>query len=204
MHRVRIVALLFIILAVSGGASAQEFGEQGQVVPSGSIAFSHQKVQSGASYYGWAAMAAGTSFTFAPGVLAFAAPNLAIGGELMFTLNGAGTGEYSTTTAWFGLAPTVGYHIRLGSSSSFGWFPKYKLVFEFMGSSVGGEASGTYSTFGMEFDMPLLFHVVPHMFIGFGPNIAFDLASNYSYQGDSTPGNTSFAFQMRTVIGGWF
>ena len=69
-HRTILIALL-----VAGAAVADErFGVKGQLVPSGSVSYTHSSVAGGSAY----------QFTVAPGLLWFPTNAIAVGGSVNY------------------------------------------------------------------------------------------------------------------------
>ena len=141
-----------------------------------------------------------TDVQFQPAVDYFVAPNLSIGGQLSirYTTQDDGAGG-SLNQTLVGILPRVGYNIALGPTVSL--WPR--LALGYVHASIDGGA-GTTSISGytvtLEAFVPVLFHPVPHFFVGGGPILTTDLASKLE---DVNVSKTT-TFGLLSTIGGYF
>jgi len=147
-------------------------------------------------------------FTVAPAADYFVIDNLSLGLELLFgyasfspgtgTTGGVGgTSPPSTNVTEYGFAPRVGYNIPLGNSVSI--WPK--VFFEHAGYSVGGAGKGYGNIQLLGAYVPILYHPVPHFYVGLGPNILTELGA--SSDGTSATSKIT-SYGIFGSAGGWF
>jgi hypothetical protein len=166
-------ALLFSVvgLAFAAPASAQRlgtgagaFGAAGQVVITGDLeAHLHN---------GW-------QLRLHPAADYFIATNVSIGAVIGFTHN---SGNPATNT--FDLGARVGYNLAISDPVTF-----WPTVGIFINRAFGNTGSTAAS---LNIFAPFLYHLVPHLFVGVGPD--FELPLN--------GGGTGYGLQ--SVVGGWF
>ena len=137
-----------------------------------------------------------TTVTLRPAIDYFVANNLSLGGFIGVDYLKAG-GSHSTT---FGIGPRVGYNLAFSDRITL--WPK--IGFSYSSTSVSTDvavapnttvstgASGSH--LALNLFVPVMFHPVPHFFLGFGPALDTDLS------GDAR--TTTIA--GRLTIGGWF
>jgi hypothetical protein len=131
-----------------------------------------------------------TKLILRPAVDYFVANNVSVGGFVGLDYTSAGD-AHSTT---FSIGPRVGYNFAF--SERFSFWPK--LGFSYSNSSASGSplppgvsASGNH--LGLNVFAPVMFHPVPHFFLGFGPALDTHLT------GDAK--QTTIA--GRLTLGGW-
>jgi hypothetical protein len=125
-----------------------------------------------------------STLTLAPALDYLFAPHVSVGGQVLFKYEKRGT-----AATRFGLLPRVGYDLPLGDV--FSMFAKGGLAISHV--SFGGDEATVFSLF---FDVPFLFHPVPHFFIGIGPHLEVGLA------GSGASAATEIA--LLSTVGGWF
>jgi hypothetical protein len=137
------------------------FGNPGQVAISSDFAIDFRHAN-GAS-----------RLELAPAVDYFLAPQLSLGGQVVFAYASfKGGGSEST----FGLGPRVGYNIPL--APMFSLYPRAGLSFSH--NTATGRTSS--NLLGIFLFAPFLFHPVPHFFLGLGPSIGGDFAGGSDAQ----------------------
>lgn len=172
---------------------ADGFGVPGTLVVSAELqlGFSHQSRGN----------QSGTTFVIQPAGDYFVAPHISIGGRLGYGHSSSdmpvGPLTLSTTTSSFSLLVRGGYDLTLASQISV--WPTLGIGYTHVSSETGNTSSSGH-TIPLELDVPLLFHVVPHVFIGFGPFLSTELVSEAN--GANPDKITQFGF--RSVIGGYF
>jgi hypothetical protein len=117
----------------------------------------------------------GTSFVISPAADYFVINSLSVGGDVLFgVLSPAhgNTGSGSTTTL-FGILPRVGYNLPITDTISF--WPKVYFGYATASASNNG-GSSNFTAIGVY--APFLFHLVPHFFVGIGPNLSTQLSNN--------------------------
>lgn len=142
-----------------------------------------------------------TELRLVPALDYFIARNFAVGGAVLLMYEtGKPMGVQQSQFA-FGLAPEVGYNITISTKSSF--FIKAGMSFVHVSNKLDSPSLGNVDTSGWKLGLmvsaPVVFHLAPHFFIGFGPAVSLDLISKV--EGDA-------AAKTRTVglmldIGGW-
>jgi hypothetical protein len=128
-----------------------------------------------------------TGVLIQPGLDYFVSPNVSIGGLLSYAH--ASAASIGDTT--YGLQVRAGYNLQL--SDTFSWWLRAGLGF-FHGSVSGG---GSASTVPFQLYVPVLWHLVPHVFLGFGPTITTDLVTS-----NDLPKETFLGAQL--ILGGYF
>jgi opacity protein-like surface antigen len=158
-----------------------------------------------------------TRFLFAPSADVFVVRNFSVGGSLelgylkqrVATVISSDLGgqqafveEHQRTTDW-SVGPRVGVNLALGSFVSL--YIRAGVSFGMAKTSVdplfGPSAHFATHFVRAETSVPLLFHVAPHFFLGFGPELDLDLArSAPSTSLESGKGVSLGAF---LTVGGW-
>ena len=185
------LAFALLLLLLAGAASAEDrFGSSGTISPSGSIGFSYLASGGSSDYFA----------SLDPGAMVFVVDGLAVGGSLHLSY-ASGPSSYG-----YGGGPSVGWNLWLGDR--FSLFPQASLRAVWATHSFGG---GTARLITAQAFAPVLFHVVPHFFLGAGPAVFRELDST-NRTGILTSGGT-FVFVstpllttvgLQSVIGGWF
>ena len=104
-----------------------------------------------------------------PAVDYFVAPNLSIGGQLTIAYSSSDDGAGgSLNQTVLGILPRIGYNIALAPTASI--WPRLAFGYVHVSADAG---AGTTSLSGysvtLEAFVPVLFHPVPHFFLGAGP-----------------------------------
>lgn len=128
-----------------------------------------------------------TGVLIQPGLDYFVSPNVSVGGLLSYAHGTAASIGDNT----FGLQLRAGYDLPLSDTLS--WWLRAGLGF-FHGSASGGASA---STVPFQLYVPVLWHLVPHVFLGFGPTITTDLVTS-----DDLPKATYLGAQL--ILGGYF
>jgi hypothetical protein len=168
----------------TGGGPARAFGSKGVIAISSDAALviqhSSQRV---------------TTISIAPAADFFVIDNLSVGGELLFEYDKTGNDDATR----FGIGPRVGYNLAF--TDMLGIWPKIGFSFSHTSHSVtltSGPTDTTVSTSGSAFTLnlfaPIMFHPVPHFFVGFGPFLDTDLSGDQKV--------TTFGGKL--TLGGWF
>jgi hypothetical protein len=141
----------------------------------------------------------GATIIIAPAADFFVIDNLSVGGQLLFESLSSSIPNSPTITGW-GIGPRVGYDIAFADNFSI-WPSVYFQYRSLSISNNGGSTSlGTLGLFA-----PVLFHPVPHFFLGLGPIVQTDLISNSSPGGGgpSATGNKTTEYGVQFTLGGW-
>jgi hypothetical protein len=125
-----------------------------------------------------------------PSFLYFVAPHVAIGGVLLYQMTKPEDGDSATASA---IGPAVGFEAPVGPKVSF--FPRLSLAYA---TTSSGDIT-VKQTIGA-ISMPLLFHLVPHLFLGAGPSVSHSFTSRVSGQDGPTLTNVD----VTLLLGGWF
>jgi hypothetical protein len=147
-----------------------------------------------------------TNVSLTPGIDVFLFEHVSLGGALAFGYAGAG----STKRTTYGLGPRIGAAIPL--SRSFSLYPRvlvgYTHVISQARAAAGnpryvGDLNATSTSSGDIFTLgahvPVLLHVAPHFFLGFGPTVVQELSRQF---GNDT-GNLGRRLGAELEIGGW-
>jgi hypothetical protein len=168
--------LLIALLLIGTAARAQAFGSRGQIVPFGTVSYSH--VSAGGN--------SADGLALAPGLMYFPTTSLAIGVQPVYAYNsGFGGGSVHI----LGFEPLVGFGVPLADRVAF--FPRVGIQFSWQFPSPGN-SSNQITMVGFA---PLLYIPAPHFYIGFGPTVGVDLDSSFAKQ---------TAFGIASEIGGYF
>jgi hypothetical protein len=169
----KIAAVLSLLLAALPARSQEErkFGDPGVVVPSGSLSLG--------------SVSGTTVVDLEPALQFFTAPNVAFGLSLIYFH----ASNDVASTSIYGLAPSLGYNLRLGDVLSI--FPQASLPLQVLAPTGGSNRT----IIGAGLFVPVLIHPVRHFFIGFGPD--------FQISGRSDDLFSDRALIVRTVIGGW-
>lgn len=181
------MARLFALLAVLSSAAVAEeaeFPKAGRIVPLGSLSISHST-------------AGGSSLTqvqIAPTLLYLVGDRFVVGGDLLYRSISSGGGGNTQSS--------IGGDLLLG-----GAFPLGPQVTLMLLPSIGvlslssGSASRTSFTIGVT--VPLLVHLAPHFFIGFGPQLGTEITASQSLGGTSADSDKITTFNFNGFFGGW-
>lgn len=181
-------------LLLGGPAMAQKarFGGRGIIVPKGGVGLDYEirRPPQGDS-------TATTDFLIAPGLLVFVAENIAVGGSVLLDVRRSDPQDSLS----FGLRPEVAYNVQLTPAVSLmptGWMAYASTSVE----AFGGDVETRRFSAGV--DLPFLVHLAPHLFIGGGPYVSYDLWAKVVSSSRSTNTDKLASFGARSIIGGWF
>lgn len=189
------VALASCMMLASTSAWADggdAFGRKGQFVPSGDL-----------SLYGeWTKSPGGSSsssvtFSASPMLGYFVIDNVLVGAGLYAAVRAP---EGGSSSSGLGFSLRGGYNYNLLQSISI--LPELILNYASTSLTVSGDKY-TSNVFALEIFVPVLWHVVPHFFVGIGPDFHTDLSSTTSVGNASGDGSKVTAFGLATTIGGW-
>jgi hypothetical protein len=158
--------------AAGGGALGQGFGDKGQLAISGELGTSFDKVNHG----GW-------TFLIKPAGDYFVIPSVSLGGFAALVL-----GNNSRTEE--GVGVRAGYNLNV--TPNIGVWPKAGVAYDHA-SVASGQTTVSTSTTWVTVDAPIMFHIIPHLFVGLGP---------YYYLKVAGDGNTGYG--VHSLVGGWF
>jgi hypothetical protein len=147
------------------GTLGQGFGEQGQVVITGELNTAFDKVND----VGWV-------FRIQPAADYFFMPSISAGlvAALVF-----GNDSYKEQL----IGARAGYNLNV--TENLGAWAKAGVAYDHI--------SGGFSTTWLTLDLPIMYHIVPHVFVGVGP---------YYYLKIAGDGNTGYGFH--SLVGAWF
>ena len=178
----------------------ERFGDKNEWVLSGEVggSVSRTSYTNGDSTF--------TRVSLRPSVDYFVISRLSFGlGALLDYSNRGGEGTASSaapSSLRLGATGRVGVDLPL--SSSFSFYPRASLGVSRQTLTQNRlSATADTSRIGLEVALyaPLLFHVSPHLFVGFGPSVARDLVHHNERPGSVD--NLATTFGARLVIGGW-
>jgi hypothetical protein len=147
------------------GALGQGFGEQGQLVITGELNTAFDKVNN-----------AGWLFRIQPAADYFFMPSVSAGLVAAFVF---GSNDYKEQL----IGARAGYNLNV--TENLGAWAKAGVAYDHI--------SGGFSTTWLTLDLPILYHIVPHVFVGVGP---------YYYLKVAGDGNTGYGFH--SLVGAWF
>jgi hypothetical protein len=183
------------------------FGETEQLTINGSTDFSI----SGSSYT--SSDASGFHFGITPSVDYFILPHFSIGG---FISIGYSTSKYYSMCSAYGselqkgdatsvsVGPRLGYDIAF--SDFFSWFItlgfSYGNVIRNTSTADGYPLMNTSENIiAMRVYAPILAHLAPHFYVGFGPSLYTELSHSYGANVKSDTKQTTFGASL--IVGGW-
>jgi hypothetical protein len=169
----------------TGQGPSRAFGHARQLALSSDVALLIQRSSNDA-----------TTVQFAPAADYFVIDNFSIGGVILFDY----TQAQNVDSTRFSIGPRVGYNIRF--TDMVGLWPK--LGFSYTHTNISRDVEGSdedvelsISSPGNHISLnlfaPLMFHPVPHFFVGFGPFLDADLSGD----------NKTTTFGGRLTLGGW-
>lgn len=158
--------------AVGGGGLGQGFGEAGQIAISGEMNAFFSKT----NHAGWTA-------SITPALDYFIVPSISVGGSVTALI-----GDNSHTG--IGVAARAGYNLNV--TENLGAWPIAGIGYAHE-SSGSGTTSVSASATMAHFYLPVLYHIIPHVFAGIGPFYDLRIAGD---------GNSSYG--VRSTVGGWF
>jgi hypothetical protein len=137
-----------------------------------------------------------TTLSLAPAADYFVINNLSVGGSLILEYQSAG----DSSVTRFGIGPRVGYNFAL--TDMLGVWPKLGFSYTHSNHSLSLDAglnemvtnSRSGNAFTLNLFVPIMFHPVPHFFVGFGPFLDTDLSGS----------DKITTYGLKLTIGGWF
>jgi hypothetical protein len=156
----------------ANNALGQGFGAQGQIAISGELNTAFDKVNK-----------AGWNFGIQPSADYFVAPSISVGGLVSFNM-----GNDNFRKEVVGLRG--GFNLNL--NEHLGVWGKVGAAYQHASSGTGTTA-GSSSTTYLTADLPIMWHIVPHLFFGVGPYYYFRVAGD---------GESGYGFH--SLVGGWF
>jgi len=156
-----------------GGGLGQGFGDAGQIVITGEDFLGFTKVNN----EGW-------RFVVQPAVDYFVIPSVSAGLVAAFILNGTDDKEEL-------IGARGGYNLNV--TENLGAWPKVGIAFDHHSFPGINNTTVSFSTTWVTLNLPILYHILPHLFAGIGPFYNLKIAGD---------GNTGFGFN--SVVGGWF
>lgn len=176
------------------------FGDRGQWVFTGDVG--GRVAHTGGSTSSTVTDDTATTVSISPGVDVFIVPHLSLGAAALIAYSD--TKSRSRTT--LGVGPRVGAEIPLGRS--FSLYPR--LLFSYVHvldeasaspfTTVGGAAtSSSGDIFALTAYVPVLAHVAPHFFIGFGPSLYHELSRTFG----TSSGDLATRVGASLEVGGW-
>lgn len=158
--------------ATGGGGLGQGFGDTGQIAISGELNAIFTKT----NHEGWTA-------AITPALDYFVIPNVSVGGSLT-----ALVGDNSRTG--IGVEGRAGYNLNV--TEQLGVWPRAGIGYSHESAGSGATSSSLSATVA-HFYVPVLYHIIPHVFVGLGPFYELKVAGD---------GNSSYG--IRSTVGGWF
>jgi len=185
--------LAVVVMASAAVAEEPRFGQKGQVVPLGSLSFSYSSVAPNSDSV--------TTLSLGPTLFWFVANDIALGGSATLARRTVSQGDTSTTISSYGVAPGAAYNLRLSPLTSL--LPQVAVAFAWqeIETSPSG-ANPRLNTISLQLFVPILFHPVPHFFLGFGPAFSYDVSASLTDAAGDAPKSTTIGAQ--TILGGWF
>jgi len=182
-----------LLFSQFAGAADGRFGGAGQIAISSDLLLS---IQAASTKPPGGEATSSTTIVVRPSADYFVIDSLSVGGLVGFGYTKA---EASKLTTWE-IGPRVGYGVALAETVSL--WPKLGLVYRSATSSTTVDA--TDRMLSLQFVAPILLHLVPHFFVGFGPDFSIDLTSSRTIAGQSSDGSKTTTIGLESVIGGWF
>lgn len=184
-----IFAALVTTLALGATAHAESLGATGQIAIAGDFDLSIVSESTDAPDD-----ESDLDIVIAPALDLFLAPNLSVGGQVVFARSDQGALEEQL----FGLGARVGYVIGLGKVSI---WPRAGFTFA-RGSVELGDNDVTQTTFTLNVFAPVLYHPVDHFFLGLGPKLDYDVYADNDL--DEVEAAKTTAIGLVSTVGGYF
>jgi hypothetical protein len=181
-------ASLALVIATASAAHADALGQKGQVAIAGDFQVSIVSESTDADND-----ESDLDIVVAPALDFFLAPNLSLGGQVIFARQDQGELEIQT----LGAGARVGYVIGLGKISI---WPRAGLTFT-RSDIEFGDADGTGSALTLNLFAPVLYHPVDHFFLGIGAKLDYDVYADDDGDGDAAK-QTSIG--LVSTVGGYF
>jgi hypothetical protein len=153
--------------AAASGALGQGFGDKGQLVISGELTGFFSKT----NHAGWTAV-------IQPAADYFIMPSISVGGAVTLLIG-------AESRRGFGIGGRAGYNLNV--NEHVGAWPVVGVSYAKETGPFAASATVAH------FYVPILYHVVPRVFIGLGPFYDLKIAGD---------GNNSYG--VRSTVGGWF
>jgi hypothetical protein len=183
-----ISAALVTTLALGATAHAESLGAKGQIAIAGDFQISVVSESTDAENDD-----SDMDIVIAPALDIFLAPNLSVGGQLIFAQEDQVAFEEQT----LGVGARVGYVIGLGKVSI---WPRIGFTFARSERELA-LADVTQTTFALNIVAPVLYHPVDHFFLGLGPKLDYDLYADDDTDDDAAK---TTAIGLVSTIGGYF
>jgi hypothetical protein len=179
--------LALLLTTATATAHADSLGQKGQISIAGDFQISIVSESTDADND-----ESDLDIVISPALDFFIAPNLSVGGQVVFAREDQGELEAQT----FGAGARVGYVIGLGKVSIWprAGFTFARTSFEF------GEADTTLTGLSLNVFAPVLYHPVDHFYLGLGPKLDYDVYADDDT--DDAPKTT--AIGIVSTIGGYF
>jgi hypothetical protein len=179
-------------------AFGQTFGEAGQFVVSGGTQLSAQHTSFSAPS-GVQQPGATTSIVVAPSADLFVLRGLSVGARISYQHSELAaeppTGNLSINALQFG--PRVGFNLTLNEHLSL--WPSVSAAFGHTWYGSGSDSDGI----ALGADVPLVAQLVPHFFVGLGPNVLTYVTSKTSTSQGSTDAPRMTEYGIALTMGGW-
>jgi len=180
---------------------ARRFGEANQIVLSG-------EMTAGAAWTTYAGVSSSsTTLTIAPGIDYFVVNHFSVGGAFSVR-SGHITGinpsaGYPVSDDVASVGGTLRFGVDLPMSTWLSFYPRGSIsagVVRYDEKSSNGENSYSVNVISVGLYAPMLLHLAPHAFVGFGPSVARDLDSAIPH---SRIESRSTSAGASLVVGGW-
>jgi len=158
--------------ASGGGGLGQGFGDAGQIAISGEANAFFSKT----NHAGWTA-------AISPALDYFIMPSISVGGSVTALIG-------DNSHSGYGVFARAGYNLNV--TEQLGAWPIVGIGYAHESSGSGAAAISGSATVA-HFYVPVLYHIVPRVFVGIGPFYDLKVAGD---------GNSSYG--VRSTVGGWF
>jgi hypothetical protein len=162
--------------STASNALGQGFGDKGQLVISGELTTFFDKV----NHAGW-------TFAVQPAADYFVVPAVSVGGIVEYKTGSDGTIDFNTQVV--GLRGGFNFNVN----EHLGAWGKVGVAYQHGSTKQGSAASVSSSTTYATVELPIIFHIVPHLFAGVGPYYDLKVAGD---------GNSGYGYH--SLVGGWF
>ncbi len=179
--------------AFAQGAPGDEFGHAGQLAIQADLQL-HLEGNSYSDNGG-----SGSDILIQPAADYFVIDHLSVGGAVILDIASYNNNGHGSTTTTFGIAPRVGYNIPIVDRLSF--WPDLFISYSAASTSNNGPSD---DVFALGVFAPVLFHPVPHFFVGLGPNLSTELSHSHSDGGQNVNNYPKLTqYGIMSTIGGW-
>ncbi len=180
----------------------ERFGNKGQLVLTGAmdVNFTYDSIK----VPGGGNSVSTTDINALPSLDYFVAQDVSLGGFFGVQYSKVDSGVHPSTLAFL-VGPQIGVNIQASPRASL--YPRlgvgYRRSTDKQDSTLGGSDKIDTDSVRVFLFAPIMAHLAPHFFVGFGPMLSIDLVSKAKVDGKSSDGVKHRIFGVQLEVGGW-